>query len=68
MGDDTTVSLTAKTAYALQSALRGLGSVQALDAPGVTVEGPDGGPLVAVFTGPVPAVSATGTGGTVTVS
>ncbi|SII86789.1 Uncharacterised protein [Mycobacteroides abscessus subsp. abscessus] len=68
VGTDTTVSLTTKTAYALQSALRDLDSVQALDAPGVTVEGPDGGPLVAVFTGTVPTVSATGTGGTVAVS
>ncbi|MEC4838175.1 hypothetical protein R2360_00290 [Mycobacteroides chelonae] len=65
---DTTVSITALTDYALQSALRDLDSVQALDDPGVTVEGPEGGPLVATFTGPVTGVSATGTGGTVTVS
>lgn len=65
---DPTVSITALTAYALQSALRDLDSVQALDDPGVTVEGPDGGPLVAVFTGPVTAVTAAGTGGTVTVA
>jgi hypothetical protein len=63
----TTTSLSTKTAAVLQAALRLLTSVTALDAPGVTVTGPTGGPLVAVFTGPV-TVSATGTGGTVTVS
>ncbi|OBK04025.1 hypothetical protein A5637_13160 [Mycolicibacterium fortuitum] len=65
---DTTTSITTKTATALQSALRALPSVQALDAPGVTVEGPSGGPLVATFTGPVTTVTAAGTGGTVTVA
>lgn len=65
---DTTTSITTKTATALQTALRALESVQALDSPGVTVEGPTGGPLVATFTGPVTTVSASGTGGTVTVS
>ncbi|ORA23401.1 hypothetical protein [Mycobacterium aquaticum] len=66
-GADTTASITTKTANALQTALRGLASVQALPAPGVTVEGPSGGPLVATFTGPITPVSAAGTGGTVTV-
>lgn len=65
---DTTTSITTKTATALQSALRALPSVQALDAPGVTVEGPSGGPLVATFTGPVTTVTAAGTGGTVGVA
>jgi hypothetical protein len=64
----TTPSITAKTAQALQTALQALSSVQALPAPGATVEGPSGGPLVATFTGPVTGVSASGTGGTVTVS
>ncbi|PQM51827.1 hypothetical protein C5U48_12950 [Mycolicibacter virginiensis] len=67
-GADTTTSITAKTKAALQSALRALPSVQALPTPGVTVEGPDGGPLVATFTGPISPVSAAGTGGTVVVS
>ncbi|MEN4419769.1 hypothetical protein VXD82_01965 [Mycobacteroides chelonae] len=67
-GADTTVAITALTAYALQSALRSLASVQALPAPGVSVEGPEGGPLVATFTGPIGTVSATGTGGTVGVA
>lgn len=65
---DTTASITAKTKAALQSALRLLPSVQGLPAPGVTVDGPDGGPLVATFTGPITPVSAAGTGGTVTVA
>jgi len=39
-----------------------------LPAPGVTVAGPDGGPLVATFTAPVTTVTASGTGGTVTVA
>lgn len=65
---DTTTSITSKTASALQTALRALPSVSALDSPGVTVEGPTGGPLVATFTGPVTVVSASGTGGTVGVS
>lgn len=64
----TTTSITAKTKEALQAALRLLPSVTALPTPGVTVTGPSGGPLVAVFTGLVTVVSATGTGGTVTVA
>lgn len=64
----TTSSITAKTATALQTALRALSTVQALPAPGATVSGPDGGPLAVVFTGPVTGVSATGTGGTVNVA
>lgn len=64
----TTASITLKTKAALQSALRLLSTVTALPSPGVTVDGPDGGPLVATFTGPVTTVSATGTGGTVTVA
>ena len=67
-GADTTTSITTKTAGALQSALRALAAVQALPAPGVTVDGPTGGPLVATFTGPITPVTATGTGGTVTVA
>ncbi len=67
-GADTTTSITTKTKTALQTALRALPSVQALEAPGVTVDGPSGGPLVATFTEPITPVSATGTGGTVTVS
>lgn len=62
-----TASITAKTKAALQSALRLISTVVALPAPGVTVEGPDGGPLVVTFTGPVTTVTASGTGGTVTV-
>ncbi|MDP7706801.1 hypothetical protein [Mycobacterium sp. TY815] len=64
----TSASITAKTKAALQAALRALSTVQALPTPGVTVDGPDGGPLVATFTGPVTTVSAAGTGGTVTVA
>lgn len=64
----TTASITTKTKAALQSALRAIASVAALPSPGVTVDGPDGGPLVATFTGPVTGVSAAGTGGTVTVA
>lgn len=67
-GTDTTTAITTKTASALQSALRALASVQALPTPGVTVTGTSGGPLVATFTGPITPVSATGTGGTVTVA
>lgn len=64
----TTSSIVAKTKAALQAALRALPSVAALPAPGVTVEGPDGGPLIATFTGPVTGVAAAGTGGTVGVA
>lgn len=67
-GTDTTAAITTKTASALQSALRLLASVQALPTPGVTVTGTSGGPLVATFTGPITPVTATGTGGTVTVA
>ena len=67
-GADTTAAITTKTAAALQSALRAVPSVQALPTPGVTVTGTTGGPLVAKFTGPISPVSATGTGGTVTVA
>lgn len=67
-GADTTAAITAKTATALRNALRALASVQALPSPGVTVTGPSGGPLVAVFTGPITPISAAGTGGTVGVS
>lgn len=63
-----TASITTKTAAALQAALRLLSTVQALDAPGVVVTGPTGGPLVAAFTGTVTTVTASGTGGTVTVA
>lgn len=68
VGAATTTSLTSKTAASLQAALRLLASVSSLPSPCVTVEGPDGGPLVATFTGPVTGVSAAGTGGTVTVA
>jgi hypothetical protein len=68
VGTSTTPSQTLKTKAALQSALRALPSVQAMPDPGVTVDGPDGGPLVADFTETATPVSATGTGGTVTVS
>ena len=64
----TTASIATKTAAALQSALRLLSTVTSLPGDGVTVTGPTGGPLVAVFTGPVTTVTATGTGGTVTVA
>lgn len=64
----TTSPIATKTAAALQTALRALASVTALPSPGATVTGPSGGPLVATFTGPVTGVSATGTGGTVTVA
>lgn len=67
-GADTTTSIVPKTAAALQTALRALASVQALPDPGATVTGPDGGPLVVTFTGPITPTSATGTGGTVVVS
>ena len=62
---DTTGSLTLKTKVAAQAALRALDSVEEMPSPGVTVDGPDGGPLVASFTATAP-VSANGTGGTVT--
>lgn len=68
VGGVTTAAINTKTKGALQSALRLLSTVQALPAPGVVVDGPDGGPLVATFTGPVGTVSAAGTGGTVGVA
>lgn len=64
----TTASITSKTKAALQSALRLLSTVAALPDHGVTVDGPSGGPLVATFTATVTTVTASGTGGTVTVS
>jgi hypothetical protein len=60
-----TSSITTMTSAALQTALRALSNV---GANGVTVQGPSGGPLVAVFTAPVSVVTAAGTGGTVTVA
>jgi hypothetical protein len=68
VGGATTTSIATKTAAALQTALLALAPVAALPAPHVTVTGPSGGPLVATFTAAVTGVSATGTGGTVTVS
>lgn len=64
VGGQTTSSITTKTASALQTALRALSGV---GSTGVTVTGPTGGPLVASFSDVV-TVSATGTGGTVTVA
>jgi hypothetical protein len=66
----TTPSITTLTAAALQTALRALSSVAALPSPGATVTGTGGAPgtLTAVFTAAVTGVSATGTGGTVTVA
>lgn len=61
----TTSSITTLTAAALQSALRALASI---GSSGVTVTGSSGGPLTAVFTVAAAGVSASGTGGTVTVS
>jgi len=70
VGANTTPSITTLTAPALQTALRNLASVQALPSPGATVSGTGGAPgtLTVVFTAPVTPVSASGTGGTVTVS
>lgn len=70
VGANTTSSLTALTASALQTALRALASVAALPTPGATVTGTGGAPgtLSVVFTAAPGTVSATGTGGTVTVS
>lgn len=61
----TTASISTLTAAALQTALRALAGV---GSTGVTVTGPSGGPLVAVFTVPIASISAAGTGGTVTVA
>jgi len=68
VGGVTTSSIGTKTAAALQAALRSLSTVTALPDDGVSVVGPTGGPLVATFTAPVTGVSATGTGGNVTVA
>ncbi|UQE73840.1 hypothetical protein MYK68_13985 [Gordonia sp. PP30] len=61
----TTASIGTKTAAALRSALEALPNV---GAGNVTVTGSSGGPLTATFTVAVTAVSASGTGGTVTVA
>jgi len=70
VGANTTPSITTLTSAALQTALRALASVAAMPSPGVTVTGTGGAPgtLTAVFTATATPVSATGTGGTVTVS
>lgn len=70
VGANTTSTISALTAAALQTALRALASVQALPSPGATVSGTGGAPgtLSVVFTAAVTPVSASGTGGTVTVS
>lgn len=69
-GANTTSSISTLTATALQTALRGLASVSALPSPGVTVTGTGGAPgtLTAVFTAAITPVTASGTGGTVTVA
>lgn len=69
-GANTTASISTLTAAALQTALRGLASVQALPSPGVTVTGTGGAPgtLTAVFTAAITPVTASGTGGTVVVA
>ena len=61
----TTASISTLTAAALRTALEALANVGAGNA---TVTGSSGGPLTAKFTVPVTAVSAAGTGGTVTVA
>lgn len=61
----TTASISTLSASALQTALRALSNV---GSSGVTVTGSTGGPLTAVFSVPVSVVTATGTGGTVTVA
>jgi hypothetical protein len=70
VGANTTTSITTLTAAALQTALRLLASVVALPSPGATVTGSGGAPgtLTVVFTSTPGSVSATGTGGTVTVA
>lgn len=65
---DTTDPIAALTAVALEAELRALPSVAALPGDGVTVTGSTGGPLTATFTAAVTTVTATGTGGTVTVA
>ena len=61
----TTTSITAKDKEGLQNALRALPNI---GSAGVTVTGTSGGPLTAVFAVPVTTVTATGTGGTVTIA
>lgn len=61
----TTASITAMTAAALQTALQNLSSI---GAGNVTVTGSSGGPLTASFTVAATGVTASGTGGTVTVA
>lgn len=61
----TTTSITAKDAPALQNALRALPNI---GSAGVTVTGANGGPLTALFTVPASVVSAAGTGGAVTIA
>ncbi|MGV0627208.1 hypothetical protein [Mycolicibacter minnesotensis] len=61
----TTSSVSTLTAAALQTALRALSNI---GSSGVTVTGSTGGPLTAVFSVPVSVVTASGTGGTVTVA
>ncbi|EFG75246.1 hypothetical protein HMPREF0591_4809 [Mycobacterium parascrofulaceum ATCC BAA-614] len=70
VGANTTPSLSTLTAAALQTALRALASVQALPTPGATVTGSGGAPgsLSVVFTASPGSVSASGTGGTVSVA
>lgn len=70
VGANTTPTISTLTAPALQTALRALASVQAMPAPGATVTGTGGAPgtLDVVFTAAPGTVSASGTGGTVTVS
>ncbi|WP_078313706.1 hypothetical protein [Mycobacteroides chelonae] len=62
---DPTATISALTAIALQTALRALDDI---GTEGVAVAGSPGGPLTAVFTVPITTVTASGTGGTVTVS
>jgi hypothetical protein len=70
VGANTTTSITTLTSAALQTALRALASVAAMPSPGATVSGTGGAPgtLSVVFTATATPVSASGTGGTVTVS
>lgn len=65
VNSQTTTSITTMSATALQTALRALSNI---GASGVTVTGTTGGPLTAVFTVAVTTVTASGTGGTVTVA
>jgi len=65
VNSQTTASITTMTAAALRSALEALSSI---GAGNVTVTGSSGGPLTATFTVAATGVSATGTGGTVSVA